>query len=464
MEEETVVYADGPLGDYFEALDESHILVQDPTPPFEPPPPDNPTPQPSSWLSKTWGDIRSLNPFNPKPPPIYTLFLDNYKQLLDNFLMYQLKSLQGRSDPLLVEINKAFDQGSITSTASQILESTSLLRCSVSRETIRNTYLDEVLLFETLAEDLESLNPSALKVPWDAGNLNKVFEYDFQNELGAKNANFTMGDLKTGSLFVKAVRLNFIQRLRLADVAQSDVWKGEENVGVWRRLAEGLESVCERQEEFRNALKWSMKEDLELKFAPSGVEGLATSSKIPKQIFSRLSLLDNIISEVKLKLLIIAEELQGDHETTPSSVFAQMDAITLNILDFQTLLKDAKDFCSSTHHPSLSNDLSFGDLSISSVPTPEDDENLRDGIHNSEMESSFLLEPPTGVEDVYEGEWGDRVGVQEKKMSRAERIALQKAKRDEEAARQVEVKMTERMLSELKNAIQIRRTLRETDP
>jgi hypothetical protein len=97
---------------------------------------------------------------------------------------------------------------------------------------------------------------------------------------------------------------------------------------------------------------------------------------------------------------------------TKNAVFAQIDSISINVMDFQALLKEARDLIIDQIEgpPQISDSLTIpseADLAENSNGDPVE---LRDNIYDAEIED--ILAPP-GIEAVYEGEWN---ASQEKKV------------------------------------------------
>jgi hypothetical protein len=129
--------------------------------------------------------------------------------------------------------------------------------------------VEEVFMVNKISEALESLKPSPLKNPWDSHHISQVFDFDFSETMADESRDISLNTLKSGGFFVKAIRLNLIQRLRLADVAQVDDRDSindrrlqDRNVQMWSKFTEYITEFIATQRDIEEALHRSMKDDL----------------------------------------------------------------------------------------------------------------------------------------------------------------------------------------------------------
>ncbi|KAI8921339.1 hypothetical protein DFJ77DRAFT_159956 [Powellomyces hirtus] len=254
--------------------------------------------------------------------------------------------------------------------------------------------------------------------------------------------------LKDALLITNQLNVDVLSTLLVVvPAASTSDWYGRLNVvrSVLEALVATMDMGCEWMKEASD-LESNLKVGEDKQSSVPHGKTRATSKALDS-----LNFLNHRLQEVRTKVLISAQDVQA--ECDPTGILQQFDALLTDITALSTSWKHTRDLLADLTTPSFTADLS--------MPVFIDAEQLESGdvgadveplaIHDSVESNPEELE---GSEVIYEGYHEEVVRA---KISREERIRVQKLKREAESRTKADRLVQETLMFELKNVLQLRK-------
>ncbi|KAJ3057349.1 hypothetical protein HK097_008443 [Rhizophlyctis rosea] len=221
-------------------------------------------------------------------------------------------------------------------------------------------------------------------------------------------------------------------------------------LGIMKVISKAFHAVaadCRRCEQQLDAMMQS-----ELRINPEDTEHVQDASKIPTShslIMQQIMAMDHSLQAVKLKLVMSAQHVgAGDdlhHLLDTSSAFQSIRT------DLQSLLLDWE-----TCHQKIVKAISPSppeEAPPPKLPIHEQESLQPEQTFIADQDSEYIVVAPEGPDDVYEDSTPKETKRVASKLSREERIKVQKANREAELVVRAERAAKEQMVHELKNVL-----------